>query len=96
MSYEVWGDGDDDGYYDHYHKHFIDNGWWDEDTSARVTEAVQALSAETVYEDGKKENGISERFLMRLSILRDECGLMKAPHEQAIVAEARLALNATL
>ena len=53
----------------------------------RVTDAVTALTNERIYENGDMSKGISERFLMRLTLLRDACGL--AGKEQAMVEEAR-------
>lgn len=93
MSLEVWGDGDEDDHHSYYAEQFIKNGWWDEDTSARVIAAVKALNAEPMYEDGHLANGISVRFLMRLSILSDECGLIGDPAGQLVVAEARKELG---
>lgn len=49
--------------------------------------AAAELSAENVYEDGRKENGISVRFLARLTLLRAATGLMDADHP--LVTEAR-------
>jgi hypothetical protein len=53
----------------------------------RVTDAVNALCNEQVYEDGDRRKGISPRFLMRLTLLRDACGLA-GPKEQPMVEEA--------
>lgn len=85
MSYEAWGEPDDPPE--------LPEGCWDEDTVLTVQEAVRALRAEPVYEDGKKENGISARFLMRLTVVAAECGLMTEPHERALADEARAAFN---
>lgn len=74
MSYEAFGDDDcdDDS---HFRDHLRKYGWWDEDTTQRVQDAVRALRAETLYEGGEKANGISVRFLARLTILADETGV---------------------
>lgn len=85
VSYEVWGEPEDPPE--------LPDGWWDEDTVCRVQDAVKALASESLYEGGKMENGVSVRFLQRMTILQDECGLMTKPHEVALVAEARAAME---
>ena len=82
MSLEAWGDDDGAGDYDH----LIDAGWWTSEDVEEVRDLVRALEAETVYENGRKEEGISVRFLARLTLLRDKVGL-DGPAE--LVAEAR-------
>lgn len=87
MSYEVWGDNDDDTT---TASHLLENGWWDEDTVERVTAAVRALWQEQVYQNGSMTEGVSVRFIMRLNILAAEVGLLS--EEEPIVVEARAAL----
>lgn len=70
MSYEVFGGGDEEDY-----SHLTDAGWWDGDQVREVLDAINALTAENVYESNKKENGISVRFLQRLTQLRQAAGL---------------------
>lgn len=70
MSWEAWGN-DDAGEYDH----LLDAGWWSSEQATKVTEAIEALSLTTLYEGGKKDNGVSVEFLMRLNLLRHEAGL---------------------
>lgn len=70
MSWEAWGDNDA-GDYDH----LIDAGWWSSEQVNDVVKAIEELSSTTVYEGGKKENGISVEFLMRLNLLKDAAGL---------------------
>lgn len=53
---------------------------------ARVMAAVTAISSEPVYESGDMRKGVSPRFLMRITLLRDACGLADA--EQPMVEEA--------
>ena len=70
MSWEAWGDPPEGPE--------LPEGWWDEDMVLAMQEAVKALSEETLYEGGKKENGISVRFLARISILKLRAGLADA------------------
>lgn len=86
MSYEVWGDNDDP-IMDQTMEHLLENGWWDEDKANRVKQAVQDLRSTRVYENGRKADGISVEFLMRLSILGDEVGI--EDNFQPMVDEAR-------
>jgi hypothetical protein len=86
MSYEVWGD-DDAGDYDH----LLDAGWWPSEQATAVTDAIKALRSETLYEGGEKANGISVRFLMRLTVLANEAGILA--YEDPLVQEAIKALN---
>lgn len=79
MSLEAWGDEPDYG-------PELPEGWWDEDQVASVTDAVQALCSETLYEDGKKDGGVSVRFLSRMSVLKYRAGLAKA--DDPLIAEA--------
>lgn len=88
MSYEVWGDNDDDST---TASHLLDNGWWDDDTVQRVKDAVQALRSEAIYENERKDDGISVKFLMRMAVLSAEVGLME--ESDPIVIEARAALG---
>ena len=78
MSWEAWGDPPEGPE--------LPEGWWDEDMVLAMQEAVKALSEETLYEGGKKENGISVRFLARISILKLRAGLVQP--DEPIVAEA--------
>lgn len=78
MSYEVWGEPDDGPE--------LPEGWWDEDDVAGVQEAVTALCKEMLYEGGKKDNGVSVRFLARMSVLRFRAGLAKK--DEPLIAEA--------
>lgn len=72
MSLEVWGDGgEDDGLE-------LPDGWWDEAQVAIVQEAVKALCKEPLYESGKKDAGVSVRFLARVSVLKLRAGLASA------------------
>jgi hypothetical protein len=86
MSLEAWGDegdGFDAGA-------LLEAGWWDPDKAEAVKQAAEAIHREPLYEGGKKENGISTRFLMRLTILRFEMGI---DMPQPLVDEARASLN---
>jgi len=78
MSWEAWGEPDDGPE--------LPDGWWDEDQVADVEAAVKALCDETLYEDGKKDNGVSVRFLARMSVLKLRAGLAKA--DEPLIAEA--------
>jgi hypothetical protein len=69
MSLEAWGDDGMDGD-DYAAERLMEAGWWPSDMAEEVTAAIKALDAERVYEDGKKESGISVRFLMRLTLLK--------------------------
>lgn len=53
---------------------------------AAVVAAVTALCSEQVYEGADMHKGISPRFLARITLLRDACGL--AEKEQPMVEEA--------
>lgn len=80
MSLEAWGDEDwNDG-------PELPEGWWDEDSVSGMQEAVTALCAETLYEGGNKDNGVSVRFLARMSVLKLRAGLAKA--DDPLIAEA--------
>ena len=89
MSYEVWGDNDEEGYRNP--DQLIKDGWWDEDTVSRVKAAIDALRKEVVYEDGEMNKCISVRFIMRLIILSAEAGFL--PKDDPIAAEAYEALK---
>lgn len=78
MSWEAWGEPDDGPE--------LPEGWWDEDDVAGVQDAVKALCEETLYEDGKKDNGVSVRFLARMSVLRLRAGMAKK--DEPLIAEA--------
>jgi len=78
MSYEAWGEPDDGPE--------LPDNWWDEDQTAGVQEAVRALCEEALYENGKKYQGISVRFLARLSVLKLRTGL--ARKDDPFIAEA--------
>jgi hypothetical protein len=78
MSYEVWGEPEDPPE--------LPDEWWDEDTVATLQECVKAILAEPVYENGEKDNGISVRFLARLSVLKLRAELAKA--DEPLIAEA--------
>ena len=86
MSLEAWGDEPwDDG-------PELPEGWWDEDTVNDVQTAIKDLCAETVYENGKKEDGISVRFLARLTLLRYAALMMKS-EDMPLVYDAERELN---
>ena len=82
MSYEAWGD---DGA--ETNDHLIDAGWWTSEQAEEMAEAIKALFAEPVYEDGEMAKGISVRFLMRMQMLKDAAGI--AEPDDRFVAEAR-------
>lgn len=84
MSFEVWGDEPWDG-------PELPEGWWNDDTVKDVQDAINALCAETVYEDGKKDNGVSERFLARLTILRATAMLVN--YDDPLVRDAERVLT---
>ena len=69
MSYEVFGDDDPPDY-----EHLFEAGWWDGDQTKLVKDAISDLVAEPIYEGGKKENGVSVRFLARITLLRHYAG----------------------
>ena len=87
MSLEVWGDDDGAGEYEH----LLDAGWWDSDQVKEVTDAIQALYAEQIYEDCDMRKGISVRFICRLSALRVAAGLLDGKHPLATEAAALFA-----
>lgn len=82
MSYEAWGD-DDAGDTDY----LIDAGWWPSETVREVQDAIKALASEPVYESGDKANGISVRFLARLTLLKNAAELVG--YDDPLVVEAR-------
>lgn len=88
MSYEAWGDDDDGFDSDRLHE----AGWWPGEQAEEVTNAIKALRSEQVYEGGNKANGISVRFLMRLTMLEYAAGLKG--DDDPLVVEARNALDA--
>lgn len=84
MSYEAWGDGDeDDGSADR----LLDAGWWSSETVLEVQAAIKDLTEEPVYENGDKANGISVRFLARLTLLKNAAELIG--YDDPLVVEAR-------
>lgn len=82
MSYEAWGDDD---------ARELPEGCWYPDQVDIVLECIKELVAEPVYEGGKKENGISTRFLARLTVLQANAGLLEASHPLVREAEAMFA-----
>lgn len=84
MSYEVWGDGD---YDDGSAERLLDAGWWSSETVLEVQAAIKALAEEPVYENGDKANGISVRFLARLTLLKNAAELIA--YDDPLVVEAR-------
>lgn len=69
MSLEAWGDDD---------AQELPDGCWGPVTVECVVGCIKDLRAEPVYEGGKKENGISARFLARITLLEAEAGLRAA------------------
>jgi hypothetical protein len=55
-----------------------DETGWSEDTVADVQRRIEELYAEPVYENGRKDDGISVRFLARLTMLRCDADLISA------------------
>lgn len=86
MSWEAWGDGDDG--FDP--EPLLDAGWWDPDKAKAVEEAINALHQEQVYQNGNVSEGIAERFIARLTMLRHEAGVDLPEH---FVNEARSVLG---
>ena len=78
MSWEAWGEPDDGPE--------LPDGWWDKDQVAGVEAAVNALCEEALYEDGKKDSGVSIRVLARMSVLELRAGRAKAG--DPLIAEA--------
>jgi hypothetical protein len=81
-----------DSYYEpeDTYDHLIDAGWWSEDQTKEVCDAIKALASTTIYEGGKKENGISVEFLMRLTLLQSAADL-DVPSELTKEADAYFA-----
>lgn len=79
MSLEAWGDDD---------AQELPDGCWGPVTVECVVKCIKDLIAEPVYEGGKKDNGISTRFLARLTLLQREAGLLPADHPLVREAEA--------
>lgn len=78
MSYEVCGEPDD-----------TPPCQWCEETNSEmkdIKDAVEALCKEQMYDGGEMSKGVSVPFLMRMTLLRYECGL-EVP--QAVVDEAK-------
>lgn len=86
MSWEAWGDDDADRY-----DHLLEAGWATLEQMDDIRAAVQALRDEPIYEAGRKENGISTRFLMRVTVLSDLVGIGVSPE---LLAEAKRVLDA--
>ncbi len=84
MSYEVWGEPNDPPE--------LPEGCWDEDTVDEVKNAIRALCAETVYEGGKKENGISVRFIARMTLLRSAARMVN--YNDPLVRDAEREIEA--
>lgn len=82
MSWEAWGDDD---------AREPPPGWWTDVTVDIVQDCIKDLVAEPVYEGGKMENGISVRFLARLTVLRGEAGLLDISDPLFKEAEAMFA-----
>ncbi len=82
MSLEVWGDDD---------AQELPDGCWGPVTVECVVGCIKDLRTEPVYEGGKKENGISARFLARLTLLECEAGLRPASDPFVKEAEAMVA-----
>lgn len=80
MSLEVWGD-------ESCYGPELPEGWWTEDEVQAAQEAMKELLAEPVYEGGKKENGISERFIARMTLLREAVKLARS--DDPMVVDAR-------
>lgn len=70
MSYEVFGDNDNPAA-----EGFLEMGWWTDEQAKEVTDAVQALCDEKMYEGNEMSNGVSVRFIARLTLLRAAVGL---------------------
>ena len=89
MSWEAWGDGDDGS--DAMAERLMDSGWWPSEKARDVEEAIKALRAEPLYEGGDKANGISTRFLMRMTLLEHAAELRHS--DDPLVREAQAALD---
>lgn len=86
MSLEAWGD-DGDGM-------DVPDGWWGSDQVDDVVQAIKDLRAESVYEHGNKESGISVRFLARITMLEHMAGLRPASDPFVREADAMFAADA--
>ena len=91
MSWEAWGDGDDGS--DGTVERLMDAGWWPSEKAKEVEDAIKALRSEPVYENGDKANGISTRFLMRVTLLEVAAELRHSDDPLAIEASAVLATS---
>lgn len=80
MSYEAWGEPDDD--------YPLPDGCWGEGTVSAVIGCIKDLVAEQFYEDGQMAKGVSTRFLMRLTLLQREAGLLEPDNPLVREAEA--------
>lgn len=80
MSLEAWGDEGDD--------HELPDGCWGPVTVECVVDCIKDLVAEQLYEDGQMAKGVSTRFLMRLTLLQCEAGLLEPDNPLVREAEA--------
>lgn len=76
MSREARGDEDDNEYA--CVDSLIDAGWWPSEQAQEVTDAIKALCSERMYKNNWKEDGVSVRFLMRMTMLKVAAGLTPA------------------
>lgn len=83
MSLEAWGDEGD--------CFELPDGCWDEDTVEAVQSCIRDLMREPVYENGRKEDGISVRFIARLHLLAAEAEVMD--RKDPVVLEAERVLS---
>lgn len=87
MSYEAWGDDD---------AQEVPDGCWGSATVECVVGCIKDLRKEPVYERGRKENGISTRFLARVTLLEAEAGIRDPGDPFVKEAEAMLADDRTV
>ena len=66
--------------------HLIGAGWWPSEQVEELQVQVKALRNEMFYEDGLMKNGVSVKFLARISLLTHAAGLDVPPD---ILAEAQ-------
>lgn len=78
MSREAWGDDGD--------VQELPEGCWSACEVEVVVACIKDLVAEPVYEGGVMANGISTRFLARMTILQGEAGLL--PTDSPLYKEA--------
>jgi len=79
MSYEAWGEPEEGPE--------LPDGWWNEDDVQQVKDCISDLNKETLYEKGRKDNGISVRFLARITLLQGAAGLLE--YDDPMLLEAR-------